>query len=152
MGFSLIGTLIAISVFAPNFLMIMFPPKNVPDHLKSEEMIYTILERIGQVGCIGILVISKDNFQNLKFSIWVVLIVLSIAAYYCLWIRYVVMGRKYILLWEPLMGIPIPMAVFPVCTFGFAAIWGNSIWLGIAVVCFSIGHFVNSWHSYQDSK
>lgn len=152
MGFSLIGTLIALSIFAPNLLMIKFPPNHVPVHLTSEGLMYTLLERVGQVGCIGILVISKDNFQDLKFSVWLLLIIISIASYYYLWIRYVVMGQKYTLLWEPLMRIPIPMAVFPVCAFGFAAIWGKSIGLGIVVIVFSIGHFKNSWNSYQYFK
>lgn len=150
MGFSLIGTILAMSIFAPNLLMIKFPPKNVPNNIKNEGIIHTLLERIGQVGCIGILVTSRDHFQNLKFNLWAVLIALSIAAYYCLWIRYVVKGQDYKLLWEPVWYIPIPMAVFPVCAFGFAAVWGNSIWLGIAAVCFAIGHFANSWQSYRD--
>ncbi len=150
MGFSSIGTLIALSIFAPNLLMIIYPPKNVPDGPKDEGKLHTLLERIGQVGCIGILVTSRDHYQNLKFNLWAVLIALSIAAYYCLWIRYVVKGQDYKLLWEPVWYIPIPMAVFPVCAFGFAAVWGNSIWLGIVAVCFAIGHFANSWQSYRD--
>lgn len=150
MGFSSIGTLIALSIFAPNLLMIIYPPKGLPASRKKERMIYTLLERIGQVGCIGILVISQDSFQRVRFSLWVVPIALSIAAYYCLWIRYVVKGQEYKLLWEPVGYLPIPMAVLPVCAFGFAAVWCNSIWLGVAVICFAVGHFANSWNSYQE--
>lgn len=152
MQFSLIGTIIAMSIFAPNLLMVIYPPKNISSRIKAERMIYTLLERIGQVGCIGILMLSRDHFQNLKFNPWVVLIALSIAAYYYLWIRYVVKGQEYKLLWEPVWFIPIPMAVFPVCAFGFTAVWCNSIWLGVAVICLAVGHFVNSWNSYRDMQ
>jgi hypothetical protein len=148
MGFSLVGTLIAIIILAPSLLMIKFPPDNVPVGLRDAGPVYTILERLGQMGCISILVISKGNFENVEFGILAALICLFIAAYYGLWIRYVVKGRQFKLLWQPLGFIPIPMAVFPVCAFGLTGIWSESIWLGIAVVCLAIGHFANSWHSY----
>lgn len=152
MEFSLMGTLIAIIIFALNFLAVKFPPKNVTVGLKDAGIVFTILERIGQVGCIILLVISKDNFQNLSINVWAVLMLFCITVYYFLWIRYVVKGHDYSLLWKPLVFIPIPMAIFPVCAFGFAAILGKSIWLGIGVAFLSIGHFVNSWHSYKYLK
>lgn len=152
MGFSLLGTLMALILLAPSLLMIKFPPENVPLGVRDAGPIYTILERAGQLGCIGILAISQDNFQQVKFGVIAVFIVLFIAIYYGLWIRYIVKGRQFKLLWDPLGIIPIPMAVLPVCAFGSAAIWGKSIWLSIAVVCLAIGHLANSWHSYQYTK
>jgi hypothetical protein len=41
------------------------------------------------------------------------------------------------------------MAIFPVFAFGFAALWGKSIYLGLAVIILAIGHFVNSWYTYK---
>ncbi|WP_226793495.1 hypothetical protein [Bacillus sp. B1-b2] len=38
------------------------------------------------------------------------------------------------------MLIPIPMAVLPCCIFFLAAIIGESFWLGLAALIFSIGH------------
>lgn len=152
MGFSLLGTLMALILLAPSLLMIKFPPENVPAGVRDAEPIYTVLERLGQLGCLGILVISKDNFQQMKFDVIAALIVLFIVVYYGLWIRYIVKGRQFKLLWDPLGLIPIPMAVLPVCAFGLAAVWGRSIWLSIAVVCLAIGHLANSWHSYQHAK
>lgn len=152
MGFSLIGSLIAIIILAPSMLMIMFPPESIPIGLKAAGHFFTFLERVGQVGCIIILIASKDAFGALNFGIWAVLILIFITVYYGLWIRYVVKGRTFRLLYEPFGFIPIPMAILPVCAFGFAAIWGRSAWLGIAVGCLAIGHFANSWHSYLSVK
>ncbi|HEY4429765.1 MAG TPA: hypothetical protein VGN87_01880 [Paenibacillus sp.] len=152
MGFSFLGTLIALIILAPSLLMIKFPPENVPAGVRDAGPVYTLLERAGQLGCIGILAISKDNFQQVQFGILPALIILFIAIYYGLWIRYIVKGRQFKLLWDPLGFIPIPMAVLPVCAFGLAAIWGKSIWLSIAVVCLTIGHLANSWHSYMYAK
>lgn len=152
MGFSLLGTLMALIILAPSLLIIKFPPKNVPAGVRDAGPVYTILERLGQMGCISILAISKVNFQHVEFDIIAALIVLFIAIYYGLWIRYIVKGRQFKLLWDPLGFIPIPMAVLPVCAFGLAAIWGKSIWLSLAVVCLAIGHVANSWHSYKHTK
>ncbi|WHY20038.1 hypothetical protein QNH28_03145 [Paenibacillus sp. G2S3] len=152
MGFSLLGTLMALILLAPSLLMIKFPPENVPAGVRDAGPVFTIFERIGQLGCIGILAISKDNFQYVKFGILAALIVLFIMIYYGLWIRYIVKGQQFKLLWDPLVFIPIPMAVIPVCAFGLAAIWGKSIWLSLAVVCLAIGHLANSWHSYKYTK
>lgn len=152
MGFSVIGTIIAIAIFIPNLLMIKFPPNNAPKVLKDGGIIFTIFERIGQVGCILVLIISKNNFEKLTINIWAVFMGFCILIYYFLWARYIVKGQEYKLLWEPLSFIPIPMAVFPVGAFLFAAILGKSIWLGILVVFLGIGHFANSWYSYKELK
>lgn len=152
MGFSIIGLLIAMFIFLPNLLFVILPPKNVPDGLKDAGIIFTVLERIGQVGCLLILAISKDNFQNVNIDIWFVLMALCLILYYSLWIRYVVKGHDFSFAFRPLLILPIPMAIFPVFAFGFAALWGKSIYLGIAVVLLAIGHFVNSWHTYKLTK
>jgi hypothetical protein len=152
MGFSIIGLLIAVFIFLPNVLFIIFPPKNVPDGLKDAGIVFTVLERIGQAGCLVLLVMSKENYQDVIINRWFVLMVLCIIAYYCLWIRYVVKGHYFSLAFMPVLLLPIPMAIFPVLAFVFAALWGKSIFLGSAVVLLAIGHFVNSWHTYKFIK
>lgn len=152
MGFSIIGLLIAIFIFLPNVLFIIFPPKNVPVGLKDAGIIFTVLERIGQAGCLVILVMSKENYQNVIINSWFVLMALCVIAYYCLWIRYVVEGHYFSFAFKPFLLLPIPMAIFPVLAFGLAALWGKSIYLGIAVIILAIGHFVNSWHTYELTK
>ncbi|MHB8063844.1 MAG: hypothetical protein ACYDG2_14625 [Ruminiclostridium sp.] len=152
MGFSIIGLLIAVFIFLPNLLFMIYPPKNVPDELKDAGIIFTVLERIGQVACLVILVISRDSYKNVNIDIWFILMVLCVILYYSLWVRYVVKGHDLSLAFKPLIFIPIPMAIFPVLAFGFAALWGKSISLVIAVVLLAIGHFVNSWNTYKLTK
>ena len=152
MGFSITGFIIAAIIFAPNLFMIKFPPKNTPEGLKDAGLLFVILERAGQAGCIILLLISKDNFAHLTVNVWFVLMALCIIIYDCLWIRYIARGHEFALLFQPFACIPIPMAVFPVFAFAFAAIIGRSIWLGIAVILLAAGHFVNSWHTYQFLK
>lgn len=149
MGFSITGSLIAAFIFLPNLLFIIFPPENVPEGLKDAGILFTVLERAGQAGCLVILVLSKNNYISLRNDIWFILMVLCVIFYYGLWARYAVKGHDFSLGFKPLLFLPIPMAVFPVFAFGFAAIWGKSVYLGMAVVLLAIGHFVNSWHTYK---
>jgi hypothetical protein len=152
MGFSLIGTLIGIVILLPSLLFyILFPPKNAPANSSGAEpgMIYTIFERIGQMGCLTILVLSKDNFQGRHVDIWAVMMLFCMVVYYGFWIRYIAKGQDSKWLLKPLLFIPIPLAIFPVCAFGFTALWGKSIWLGIAVVILAIGHIKTTWQSYK---
>ncbi len=149
MGFSITGILIAAFIFSPNLIFVVFPPKNVPEGLKDAGILFTAMERAGQAGCLVILVISKANFQNLPLNIWFILMALCVISYYCLWTRYAVKGQDFLLAFKPFLFLPIPMAVLPVLAFGFAAIWGNSIYLGSAVVLLAAGHFTNSWNTYK---
>lgn len=148
MGFSLTGFIFAIAIFAPNLLMIVFPPLNVPAELKNAGIAFTVLERIGQISCLVLLAICKRNFDNRSFDIWFILSGICIVAYYGLWIRYVVAGRDFALLFK-FYAVPILMAVIPILAFAFIAIWGKSLWLGSATAIFAVGHIVNSWNTYS---
>lgn len=145
MGFSLLGTILSLIILAPNLLFIKFPPVNMPADIQDAGPVFTVLERVGQVGCVAILVFSKSSFEQVRFGIVTVLIIIILSAYYGLWIRYLVKGRNIRLLYEPLSLIPIPMAIFPVAAFALGAIWCESLFLSVAVVCLAIGHFTNSW-------
>ncbi len=152
MGFSIVGLFIAASIYIPNLLFIIFKPQNVPKGLKDAGILYTALERIGQVGSLIILIISKDNYEGLNINIIFILMILCIISYIFLWVRYIIKGHNFLLLFKPLVLIPIPMALFPVFALGFASLWGTSIYLGVFVVLFASGHFVNSWHTYRFLK
>jgi hypothetical protein len=75
-----------------------------------------------------------------------------IVTYYGLWFRYIGSGREFSSLWLPFLFIPIPLAVIPVCAFGFAALWGRSPWLGAATVILAIGHITVTWISYSQIR
>ena len=148
MGFSIEGLLLVIAVLLPNLLVIVFPPQNVPEGPKDAGIVLTVLERIGQAGCFLLPPLSKDYFKAVAVDVWFILTLISIAVYISLWIRYA-FKRDYEYLFKPLLFIPVPMAVFPVCAFAFMAVWIQSLWLGLAVLVLGIGHLANSYHSYQ---
>ena len=54
-------------------------------------------------------------------------------------------------LFETVLGIPIPMALFPILAFTFGVLWLQT-WLAlIPLTFFTIGHIINSWNSTQYS-
>jgi len=140
-GFSLIGLAIALAVLAPNLLLPVFPPVGGIPRTKDAGLPFTILERAGQVGCLALLAASGERFDH--FSAWIPPLAICVGAYWALWARYVV-RRRFDQLYASLGAIPVPMAVFPVLAFGFAALWASSWWLGIAMVVLAIGHLTTS--------
>lgn len=126
-----------------------FGPKNVQADIKDVSILFIILELIGQWDCFGWLILPEDSLKLNNINAFMILMIICILIYYGLWIRYIVHGQDLLLLWKSFLHIPIPLAVFPVCVFGFATLWGNSIWLGISTVIFAIGHFTVSWNSYK---
>lgn len=151
MGFSIVGTAIAVMILAPNMLMFILPPRNAPRGMKDAGVLFTALERIGQAGCFVLPVISKDWLDGRSVDAWFILAALCIAVYWRLWIRYA-LRREFELLFTPLGFVPIPMAVFPVLAFAFVAVWGRSVWLGMAAAALAAGHIANSWNGYNYVK
>lgn len=143
MGFSLTGTLIAVSVLLPNFLICFMPPQNVPK-LHKPHIAVSIAENIGRIAILVILILSKDSINAVRPNLLFWLMCICTAVYYLLWIRYVVKDCAYAMLFKPLGPLPIPMAVFPILSFAFAAIWINSVLLFACVFVFAVGHIIHS--------
>ncbi|WP_400243569.1 hypothetical protein AB3U99_20420 [Niallia sp. JL1B1071] len=141
MSFSLspIGFVLAIGLLLPNILFIIFfSPKNIPSKTRSTPFIFIFLERIGQIGCLFLLSITTNPVKFI--DVWLILSFLCLLLYYLLWIRYVRNDRDYRFLTKSFLFMPIPLALLPCCIFFAIAIWGHSIWLGIAAIIFAIGH------------
>ena len=65
---------------------------------------------------------------------------LALAFYYTGWARYFTTGRNFALLYKPLVGIPLPLAVSPVVYFLAASVALRSVPLAIAAVVFGTAH------------
>lgn len=94
------------------------------------------------------LVFSKGWFDGRRIDLFALLMALAIVVDYGAWLRLMLSGRTFVSMWRPLWFIAIPLAVFPVLAFGFAALWGRSPLLGVAAVVLAIGHWAVSWNTY----
>ena len=145
MGFSLIGLAVVAAVFLPNLLLLPFPPRGERPVAPPAPLVFRILERVGQAACVAVPLFSAAAFDAARIDVWFVLMLICIAGYELLWVRYLVGGRTYALLFGPVGVVPMPMALLPVLAFGFAAAWSHSIWIGAAAVVLAVGHLVVSW-------
>ena len=74
---------------------------------------------------------------------------LFLVLYYIVWIRYFRGGMDVSLLGKSFLGVPLPLAVFPVLYFICAALWmHNGIALGCMVI-FGIAHYAISYISFK---
>ena len=150
MAFSWTGLILMLLLMLPSAaFFLLFPPKDIPEKTSRPHTVWTVLEKAGQASCVILLVFTE---LRIAVSVWLVLCLICLLVYYGLWLRYITKGRGYKWLWAPFLGIPVPMAVFPVAAFGFAAAWGQSIWLGIAAAVLAVGHIAVSLNSYKSVR
>ncbi len=147
-GFSVAGLIVSLAILAPNLVLLGWPARDQPVGEPSPGMILTVLERAGQACC---LVLPALTGGSPHLDLWLLAVVLLIAAYYGLWVRFFLSGRQFDRLYAPLGPIPIPMALFPVLAFFAAAGWLNSWWLAAGALILAVGHIGTSWLTYRYS-
>lgn len=140
------GWLIPLLVLLPNLLMVRFSPAEKPEGASGVNRWLEALERLGQAGVFVIPCFYRIRIQDAIASVSLSAMTLALVGYYLGWLRYMQQGRRYALLFAPLWGIPLPMAVMPVIYFGAAAALLRSWPLAAATVVFTIGHLAVSAH------
>ncbi len=153
MRFSLIGLLISAGILLPNLLMVVIPPVGMPTGLSDGHFALTIAENLGRAAVFVILILFTGNkIAAARVDVWLILLCVCAAVYYGLWIRYAVRGGDFSLLFRPLWGIPVPMAVFPAAVFLLAAVWMRSLPLGIAAGVFGVAHVIISLRTWASIR
>ncbi len=152
MGLSLKGILIPLLVLLPNLLFAFIGPQHMPKNLLSTPLIFTVLERIGQVACFTMPILFGKKIAEQQGNFLPILMAICLLVYYLCWIRYFAGGREFALLFKPLGYIPIPMALFPILYFLLLGLWLKSYLFVTPALLFAVGHFVNSWNVYAQIK
>jgi hypothetical protein len=150
-----LGGLITLAVLLPNLLVLALRPEGVPPRPAKQNQrlkMVEIIERIGQVGVFAIpFFYPLPQLRNASVDALAVM-GLAIGIYYAGWARYALKGHRFVLLFAPLLGIPLPMAISPVFYFGAAAIFLGSWPLAVAVLFLAIGHLIVSQGEWQRCK
>ncbi|MNJ58152.1 hypothetical protein D3C77_537740 [compost metagenome] len=140
LGFSYIGLIYLLMLFIPN---IIWSKKQPVDHVKTNEnKILVWFERVGQVGCIGSVIIFSD-FNIAAFSAWsgwLISSFLLMILYEICWIRYFTNEHTEENFYRSFYGIPVPLASLPVMAFLLLGIYGKVIWLIAFAILLGIGH------------
>ncbi|MGA2141951.1 MAG: hypothetical protein ABSG94_05950 [Brevinematales bacterium] len=112
----------------------------------------TILERAGQAGVVVTPFFYSISCGTLIEKVLIAAAVLFLLFYYAGWLRYFLKGRHLRLLYEPMLKIPLPMAVSPLMCFFAGAVFLSSIPLFISAIVLSIGHLYNSYKAYSGER
>ena len=134
--------LITAAVLLPNLFLLAMPPLNARRYGKSSDSLpLTITERVGQVSCFVLpLFFPLSLTGSLVITAWIVMGV-TLGFYYAGWIRFFALDRDYALLFKPMLGLPVPMAISPVIYFLFASLVLGSFYQAIGAAVLGVGHF-----------
>ena len=146
MFLSIPAFIIVAAILFPNLLFIIFPPRDTPPALPASPKWIDALEQGGRILFILIFILYPDSGKT-GYSLLLLCMILTAVSYYVLWIRYIVKGRRFQSLFEPVLSLPIPMAIFPLLSFTFGCLWLEKWIAFIPLACFAFGHTVNSLQS-----
>lgn len=74
---------------------------------------------------------------------------LALVFYYIGWSRYALKGHRFVLLYAPLFGVSLPMAISPVLYFAAAAVFLSAWPLAIAAGLLAAGHLYVSYGEWK---
>lgn len=137
------GAVVVLLILLPNLIFLVLPPRNAPEAMKDGGLLVNVLEHSARMLFIAVLMLTTKDKQGLCASPLFIGMCFCLIAYYGLWIRYAVGGGEFSLLSARILGIPAPMAVFPILYMLFAALWFSSVPALVSAGLFAIGHMIN---------
>lgn len=145
------GWLIPVLVLLPNLLWLLFPPGDAPaaEHVPKSLLVQLmeVLEWLGRLGCLVIPVFYRVEMQTAAQVGALAVTAAALLFYYAGWARYFLNGRKYRLLFEPFLGVPLPLATGPIVLFFAAAVLLESWPMAASALVLAVGHVYLSWQS-----
>ena len=138
------GGLISVAVLIPNILWVLFPSSDVSvrrnDGTAQPPRALVFVEQVARLGVFAVpFFYGVAPLQPIERAALVVLFA-ALGVYYLCWFRYFTRGRSIGLLYQPLVGVPVPMAVTPVIYFVAASVVLHSSWLAAATVLLALSH------------
>ena len=148
-SFSWLGVLVFALPMLINIVYVVFPPKEKGEPAGKAPQWIELVEQVSRIAyllAITILV-SRDMIE--MRSVWLCLASLFLILYYIVWIRYFAGGRETALLNRAFLFVPMPLAVFPVLYYLFAAVWLHNLPAAVIMTVFGAAHLMVSVRSFQ---
>jgi hypothetical protein len=144
-----LSLIIPFIVLLPNLIFIGTNKNNasVGSEIKVNPIL-SALEGIGRICVLVFPVFSSISVKNLYEITALIGMLLLVGIYYYGWIRYFTHNNEYKLLFSPIIGIPVPMAISPVVYFSLASIALHSPYLFAGSVVMAAGHVPISLNIY----
>ncbi len=147
-----LGWLLSVFVLVPNILFFKFPPHTTSTKIKHpsrESKLMEAIERIGQVGVFVIPFFSQTYVKTPAEVLSIPVMMVALMIYYVGWARYFSKGRRQVLLYKPLMGMPLPLVISPIIFFLTASVFLSSELLFVFAFMLGIGHMYVSLAEYH---
>ena len=149
LSFSRLGLVLFVLPMLINLAYVMFPPA---EEAKADGAVPRWVEGIEQVSRAAYLfavtfLVSREPIE--PRSVWLFLAALFLLLYYAVWVRYFAGERKIALLSRSFLFVPMPLAVFPVLYYLYAAIWLHNLPAAIIMVIFGAAHLTVSIQSFR---
>ena len=133
--------LITAAVLLPNVVYGVFPPLNLQKYgPHKDSRLLVSIERFGQTSSFVLPIFFKLSFTGILALLAWAIMGLSLGIYYAGWIRFFARERDYALLFRPMIGIPVPMAVSPVVFLLVSSCVLGSVLQAIATLILAVGH------------
>ena len=149
LSFSWIGVAVFALPMLINIAYAVFSPALEYASAKSTARWLETVESISRILYLVLLTFLVSEKTLDMRSIWLAAAVVFLILYYIVWIRYFVGGRDVALLGKPFLFVPIPLAIFPVLYYLFAAVWMGNIPAVITMLIFGAAHVTVSVQSFQ---
>ncbi len=149
-----LGWAVPVAVLLPNALWLVLPsaaapparpPTTPPSWARRGEPV----EWVGRAAVFIIPVFCRFSLGSTAGMLALAAMLLSLAFYYTGWARYFTRGRTPVLLFKPLFGVPLPLAVSPVVYFLAASVALRSVPLAVSAVAFGVAHVAISLFEYR---
>lgn len=136
-GFSFVGLIFLIMLFAPNIIWTKNKPKDYEKFVVNENGILSIFEGIGQVlvVCFSIILIPDTIIWQVVVIAFILMILYEIY-----WIRYFKSSKTMKDMYINFIKIPVAGATLPVLAFLLLGISQNNPLLIISTIILGIGH------------
>jgi len=147
-----LGGLVTLLVLLPNLLMLFLPPTGLPAAAGKKSSLTSVMEIVERAGQISAFAIPFFYPVRVKGGLEIASLagmILALSFYYINWGRYALQGRTFRLLFQPCLGIPLPLAISPVVYFLLASLLFHSWYLLAAAVVLGIGHIYVSSLEWQ---
>jgi hypothetical protein len=134
------GVLVPLLLMLPNFLWMVFSGPNNLDGSDQEPLWLSIFDNIGRLAVLLLPAFFVLNLDRRFATPALILMGICLLLYYSAWARYFAGGCAGGLFKTPLLGVPLPMAVFPILYLLLSSYLMGSWWMFGAVVFFGVTH------------
>lgn len=154
LGFSYVGFMFILLLMIPNLIWIKHQPIDYEKYVINENKILLIFERTGEILVTTTALIFNDfnlrPFSN--WSIWLIMAIIVMIIYEIYWIRYFKSARTMADFYCSLWHIPLAGATLPVIAFFLLGIYGQNLFMIIAVIILGIGHIGIHFNHQKESE